>query len=165
MLAFIGKSLDRLLFACIFISAVQLPEFIQQYSQRLAGHLDEAKYQLIKFQDIANIHYQGNLMNLISQYQTNTDPAINATGQMVVELIDRIALLSNQVQHLFHSDYLSKVYYFFSHFDADIANATLRDYQLSIPLEQNALLTGALVAVIVSLISSATFSAMRLRTS
>lgn len=164
MLAFIGKSLDRVLFACIFISAVQLPEFIQQYSQRLAGHLDEAKYQLIKFQDIADLHYQGNLSQLISQYQLNSDPAIKATGQVVADLMERIALLTNQVHHLFSPDYLAKLYYFFRHFDPEIGQATLHDYQLSIPLEQNALFTGLFVAISLSLLASASKSALGFRT-
>lgn len=45
---------DRILFTVSFILGVQAPEFMQQYIQRLSGHLDEAKHQLQQFQLIAD---------------------------------------------------------------------------------------------------------------
>ena len=42
MLKILSTLFDRCLFTLTFILGLQLPEFIQQYSQRLSGHLNEA---------------------------------------------------------------------------------------------------------------------------
>jgi len=45
--------LDRLLCVVGAVLFSQLPEFIQQYLQRLGGHLDEARRQLEQFRAVA----------------------------------------------------------------------------------------------------------------
>ncbi|KGJ98720.1 DUF2937 family protein [Thalassotalea sp. ND16A] len=157
MLKFIGNTLDRVLFAINMVVAMQLPGFIQQYGQRLAGHLDEAKYQLANYQYIADQHYQGDIQLLVKRYQTNSDPGINAAGDLVFELIERISLLTAQVEHLFNRNFFSKIYYFIIEIDLAVAQATLRDYQLSIPLDKASLLIGFVFAVVVSLVSAFSF--------
>ena len=152
MLNFIGHTLERILFAINFILAVQVPGFIGQYTQRLAGHLDEAKYQLGNYQVIADQHYQGDLLLLIKRYQSNSDAGIRASGNVVLDLVERITNLSDQVAHLLTSDYLTMIYYFSADIELPIARATLRDYQLSMPLEMNAIVTGLVFAVFASII-------------
>ncbi len=151
MFTFIGHTLDRILFAVNFILAMQVPAFIVQYRQRLAGHLDEARYQLSNYQHIADQHYQSDLLVLIKRYQANSDAGIRASGNLVVDLLDRIASLTQQVEHLLYSDYLTMIYYFLVDIDLAIAKATLVDYQLSMPLEVNAISTGLIAAIVLSL--------------
>lgn len=164
MLGFFTNILDRILFATSMIIAMQLPAFIQQYSQRLAGHLSEAKYQLENYQVIADQHYQGDILLLIKRYQANSDPGINAAADVVFQLIDRISILASQLQHLNHSDYFHKIFYFVSDLNLPLAKATLQDYQLSIPLDLPSLLTGLVVAIIVGFLMSATLAIFRRRT-
>ena len=45
--------IDRLLCVVGAVLCSQLPEFIQQYLQRLGGHLDEARRQLDQFREVA----------------------------------------------------------------------------------------------------------------
>ena len=49
MLKLFTQLFDRILFTLSFILGVQIPEFMQQYTQRLSGHFDEANYQLSQF--------------------------------------------------------------------------------------------------------------------
>ena len=156
MFKFIFSTFDKILFAVNAIIAMQLPGFIQQYGQRISGHLAEAQYQLQKYQYIADQHYQGDILLLVKRYQMNSDPGINAAGDVVFDLIERISLLSKQVSHLFESDYVTQIYYFFIEIDLDIAKATLQDYQLTIPLNIAAIATGIGFAIFASLISSMT---------
>lgn len=153
MFHFFGKTIDRVLFAVNFIIAVQLPAFIQQYSQRIAGHLDEAKLQLGNYQFIADQHYQGDLGKLVGQYQANSDPSIEAIGTLVNQLVLRTTELSQKVAHLQQSDYLDRMYYFFIDMDMSILQALIPSFQLSIPMETNALVTGFVFAIMISIIS------------
>ena len=134
--------IDRCLFACLFIIGVQAPEFIQQYMQRLAGHTDESNLQLQQFQQIANINFNGELTNLINHYLANADSAIRQTGNFVSNLFDRNQLLTEQLSQLEQKDYVNKLVYFVQHANTEIAKATLNSYQMAIPLETQALVTG-----------------------
>lgn len=86
MFKLIGRFIDRILFTICFVIGVQAPEFIQQYIQRLSGHLNEVEYQLKQFQTIADIQFKGDLTALIHRYQANSDPAIHQTGDVVANL-------------------------------------------------------------------------------
>jgi hypothetical protein len=155
MIKFFTSIIDRIIFTLSFIAGVQAPEFIQQYAQRLSGHLDEAKFQLSQFQTIADIQFQGNLSTLISRYQTNSDIAIQETGKIVSSTVERISNFENQVSQLQQNDYLNRLYYFASEVDVSMAKATLQNFKLAIPLEPEALITGGVFAFTLVLILSA----------
>ena len=158
MMAFCRTLLDRITFTVLTVIAMQLPSFILQYTQRLAGHLDEAKYQLSKYQYIADQHYQGDILLLVKRYQMNSDPGIAAAGDIVYSLIDRISMLSQSLADLNQQQYISKVYSFITNMDTSMAKATLQDYQLTIPLNIESLATGLIFALGVSYIISLIFS-------
>ncbi|TRX56974.1 DUF2937 family protein [Thalassomonas sp. M1454] len=164
MFNFIQHTFDRILFAVNFILAMQLPGFIQQYSQRIAGHLDEAKYQLNNYQVIADQHYQGDLLLMVNRYQMNSDPGIRSSADLIMNLIDRISTLTEQVEHLLNSDYFYKIFFFIKEIDLSIAKATLVDYQLTVPLHLNAIVTGLVFAIAASLIAHFTANLFRTRT-
>ena len=125
---------------------MQLPEFVQQYSQRLSGHLNEALQHLQQFQFIADSQSQGSLTELIQRYLSNSDPVIVQTGQLINTLTARIAELDSSVNFLQQSNYWQRLYYFFSEFEPAIVQATAQQFVMAIPLEPNALLTGVLIA-------------------
>ncbi len=140
---------DRVLFTLCFLIGVQLPEFVQQYSQRLSGHLNEAQHQLQQFQFIADTQYQGSLVTLIKRYQENSDLAIQQTGQLVNNLSIRITELDFSLNQLQQNNYWQRIYYFVTDMNIEMAQATAKQYILAIPLEMNALITGVLFAVFV----------------
>ena len=149
------KVLDRCLFTFSFIIGVQLPEFMQQYSQRLSGHLNEASHHLSQFQFIADSQYQGSLASLISRYQENTDVAIQQTGDLIAELVTRIESFERQLSHIQQGELHQRLYYFFTELDSEMAQATLHQFQLAIPLETHALMLGASLAIVILLLQSA----------
>ncbi|WP_286266919.1 DUF2937 family protein [Thalassotalea atypica] len=152
---FFVSSIDHAGFTLSFIVGVQLPEFIQQYTQMINGKLAEAQFHLSKFQSVANNHFNGDLQVLVERYTNNADPAIKQTGIVVSELIDRIALLSEQLSQLTEVPYMEKLYYFIVHLDLESAQLTAQHYQLAVPLTIDALLTGALFASFIILIPRA----------
>ena len=84
------SSIDHAMFTFSFVVGVQLPEFIQQYTQMINGKLAEAQFHLSKFQSVADSHFNGDLLLLVERYTNNSDPAIKQTGIVVSELIERI---------------------------------------------------------------------------
>ena len=157
MLKVLIRLIDRCLFTCVFIIGVQLPEFIQQYSQRLSGHLNEALMQLNSFQLIADRHFEGNLSIMINKYLINSEPSIKETANIIVNTSNRVSDLQTHLFNLEETEYIKRLYYFITEYDASMAQATLQQFQLAIPLSLSALLTGATFALLVVIMSHVSF--------
>lgn len=152
MLKIINNILDRCFFTVSFIIAMQLPEFIQQYIQRLSGHLNEAKFQLTQFQKIAEEHYQGSLSTMIVRYKENSEQSIKNTGDLIELLSLRIENYQTHLTELTQSDYINTLYQFIVNFDLYIAQTTAQQYALALPLNINAISTGAVLAIVLLII-------------
>ncbi len=109
MLKLIVNLFDRCLFTLSFILGVQVPEFMQQYTQRLSGHVNEAQHQLQQFQLIADNSFQGDIQVMVQRFQENSEASIVQTGDLIVETIDRIAKFEQHLQNMQQSDYLKQL--------------------------------------------------------
>jgi len=147
MFALINNVIDRCFFTVTFILGVQLPEFMQQYQQRLAGHLAEASSQLNQFEVIAQQHFDGSLITMITRYKDNTEASIISTGELIERLSVRVEYLASHLEQITQADYLHSVYQFFWHLDQQIATGTAENFSMAIPLELNAIATGATLAI------------------
>ena len=141
-------TLDYCLFTLGFILAVQLPEFIQQYQQYMAGKLTEAQWHLKSYQAIADQQYDGSLPILINEYLTNGSEAIKQTGLLISDLANRVDLLSEQVTTLNGGSYIDKVWFFVTNIQIPDAQVVMSYYQLAIPLTIEALVSGGALAFI-----------------
>ncbi|XPF94709.1 DUF2937 family protein [Colwellia sp. RE-S-Sl-9] len=153
MLKILSTLFDRCLFTLTFIVGVQFPEFIQQYSQRLSGHLNEALLQLNEYQLIANRHFDGNLKTMIEKYLLNSEPSIKETGEIIMNTSTRASDLQAHLFNIQETDYIKRVYYFITEFDESMVQATFQQYQLAIPLSLPALSTGVASALFIVITS------------
>jgi len=147
MFTLINNIIDRCFFTAIFILGVQLPEFMQQYQQRLAGHLAEAQSQLNQFEIIAQQHFDGSIITMVTRYKDNSEAAIVSTGELIERLSLRVEYLSTHLAQITQSDYLHNVYLFIWHLDNEIARGTAEHFSMAIPLEINAIATGGTLAI------------------
>ncbi len=118
----LGRKLDSLvstLFAASFaLAASQLLEFIQQYRQRLGGHLAEAQ---IAFRQTID----GDLPGLNTAAR-----AALATPQQ-----ERVTELAQATSTLASAGPWELPWKFLWHLDFGVAGGTLRDYQPALPLD------------------------------
>jgi len=147
MFRVINNIIDRCFFTITFILGVQLPAFIIQYKHRLSGHLSEAKLHLVQFQTIADQHYQGDLSAMIMKYQTNTEPSIVSTAEIINQLVLRVEYLQHQLNAIANNSYIEQLANFVVYADRTIIRDTLFDFSIAIPLEINALATGIIIAI------------------
>ena len=161
MFRFLSSLVDRCIFTLAFIVGVQFPEFIQQYSQRLSGHLNEALQQLDQFQFIANRHFEGNLSAMVQKYTSNIEPSISETGDLILETSNRVLNLEAHLKSLEQPDYFNRLYAFATEYDLDMAEATLQQFQLAIPLDFMALASGAILALGIMIIIYSTIGCCR----
>lgn len=124
--------LDRVLCVLGVLLFSQAPEFMQQYLQRLGGHLDEARRHLAQFERVAE---QSGLTldQLIRQTQANADTAVARLGGVMNAAVARVEELETAQIALHSASLWEKPFVFMRHVDPSIANATWEIYQPAVP--------------------------------
>ena len=124
--------LDRALCVIGTILFSQIPEFMQQYLQRLGGHLDEARRQLEQFQHTA-AQSGLKLEQLISQTTATPDPAVAKLGGMMTEAMTRVDALATAQTAIQQASLWSRPFVFLQHIDVSIARATWSIFKPAVP--------------------------------
>ena len=114
------------------VAFCQLPEFIQQYLQRLGGHLDEARRQVAVFQSSAT-QFKLTLPQFIERTSSNGDPAVAQLGGVMQGAVERVDHLAAAEAALRNASLWEKPFVFFAHLDRSIASATLEVYRPAVP--------------------------------
>jgi len=124
--------IDRILCVLGAVLFSQGPEFMQQYLQRLGGHLEEARRQLAVFQQTA-MQAGISLNQFIAKTNANPDPAVAKLGTVMAGAAERVAFLQSAHESLFHASLWARPFVFLRHLDLEIARATGSVYQPAVP--------------------------------
>jgi len=124
--------LDRVLCVLGTIAFSQIPEFMQQYLQRLGGHLDEARRQLAEFRQVAE---QSGLTldNLIVQTETNPDLAVAKLSGVMTRAVSRVDELESAQLAILNASLWERPFVFMRNVDPDIARATAEIFKPAVP--------------------------------
>lgn len=133
------KLLDRALCVGGAVIFSQAPEFMQQYLQRLGGHLDEARRQLEQFKKVA-AQSGISLEQFIAQTNANPDVAVAKLGGVMSEAGVRVEHLETAQVAIAGASPLGRPFAFLRHVDAEIANATWSFYKPAVPTTVEGLL-------------------------
>lgn len=134
--------LDRVLCVLGAVAFCQLPEFIQQYLQRLGGRLDEARHQLAQFEAVA-AQSKLTLPQFIERTSTNADDAVARLGGVMQDAIARVDELASAETAIRNASLWEKPFVFFAHLDRSIAGATFDIYRPAVPTTTEGLIYAA----------------------
>ncbi len=130
--ATLEKFLDRALCVAGAVACAQLPEFMQQYLQRLGGHLDEVRQQIATWRRVAQ-ESGLTLEQLITRYLANADPVVTRGGGVVRDLIARAEELAAAESALRNASLWARPFIFLRHFDWGIAHGTWNVFRPAVP--------------------------------
>lgn len=130
---------DRALCVIGTVAFSQFPEFMQQYVQRLGGHLDEARRQLGLFTDSA-AQSGISLSRLIEQTTANSDPTVARLGLVMKDTVTRVDDLAAAQNAILHASPFTRPFVFLQHLDSGIAHATWKVFQPAVPTTLEGLL-------------------------
>ena len=128
----LSSLIDRILCVAGAIAFSQAPEFMQQYLQRLGGHLDEALRQLAQFRQTA-AQSGLSLDALITQTSANGDPAVAQLGGVMAGAVARVDALQAAQDALLHASLWSRPFVFLRHLEPGIARATWGVFRPAVP--------------------------------
>ena len=124
--------IDRLLCVVGAVLCSQLPEFIQQYLQRLGGHIDEARRQLDQFKEVA-AKSGLTLDQLAAKSQANAETTVARLGQLMRDAVDRVDTLTAADTAIRNASILTRPFVFLQHVDLSIARSTWSIFRPAVP--------------------------------
>jgi hypothetical protein len=142
---------DRVVCVLGAIVFSQAPEFMQQYLQRLGGHLSEAGRQLRIYEDTA-AQAGKNLTQFIELTQATPDVGVSRLAGVMRDAVDRVTTLQASHDALLNAAPWERPFVFLRHADPEIVRGTWSIYLPAVPttLEGAAYaLTGLLVFLLV----------------
>jgi hypothetical protein len=139
---------DRLLCVVGAVLCSQLPEFIQQYLQRLGGHIDEARRQLDQFREVA-AKSGLTLDQLAAKSQANTESSVARLGQLVHDTADRVDALAAADAAIRNASIFTRPFVFLRHVDVSIAQATWTIFRPAVPTTGEGILYAAIGVLLI----------------
>ena len=140
--------LDRILCVCGAVAFSQFPEFMQQYLQRLEGHLDEARLQVDRFKEAA-AQAGMTLDQMIAGAGANPDPSMARLGGVIRATAARVDELAAADAALRGASMWNRPFAFLAHADWGIARATWSIYRPAVPTTVEGLLYAGVGMVLV----------------
>ena len=152
----IKSLIDKIFFAIGVIVFLQLPHFIDQYTQRIGGYTESKIQQLEEYQLIAENNYDGNLNLLIENFKKSDDKAIQQTGENISTTQQDVVVLNDEIKTLEGDGLFSKVVFLSTNLRFNIAKGTMGTFQPGVPLNLWAFVYGLIGGILFSLIFNGT---------
>ncbi|MBN9084066.1 MAG: hypothetical protein BGP04_17650 [Rhizobiales bacterium 62-17] len=124
----------------------QLPEFSQQYRQRLGGAIDELARVLAAF-DADALRLNLTREEGIARMKTNADELVRQQGAHMQENSARLVRLRQQLIEYASAGPLARVGVMLGNFDQDVARRAMDDFEPAVPLTSEGAITTAAGAV------------------
>jgi len=160
----LGSILYRYLIVIIACAALllglQVPNFIDQYQKRIDAHLREVTANLKPFQEIADHYFGGDLMKLIEMNLKADAKPLQEEGRAIEQMVQRKLRFESDMVALQTSLVMKAVHVLF-HGDREMMDEVMGQYTYAVPLDQDALIFGAGVAVAILACCELLFALLR----
>jgi hypothetical protein len=144
--------LDRVLFALGVLLFMQVPHFVDQYTQRLGGYYQAQVNHLDQYQQIAKKQHQGNLDALIREFTSSDQAAVRDTGNNISIIKRQAEAVKNDLYVLDHKPLAVKLLHLTTGARYDIAQQTLTNYKPGVPFSMESLVCALLGGVLMSML-------------
>lgn len=141
MMNMICKLIDRLCAAMGAVAFMQAPQFIQDYTHVLYGHIAELNWQLEHMRtELA--HNSKSLLELVHKFLSHSDRDIIMQGEFIEKLLQREQAFTKALEALQTTGPLMKPFVFLRYSDGEIMRETWVHFKLGLPVTGEALIWG-----------------------
>ncbi len=144
--------LDRMLFAVGVLLFMQVPHFVDQYTQRLGGYHQAQVKHLDQYQRIAQNQHQGNLDALIQEFMSSDQASVRETGNNISVIRGQAQSLKNDLYVFDNKPLTFKLIHLATNVRYDIAQQTLTNYKPGVPFSIESLVCALLGGVLMSML-------------
>ncbi len=125
----------------------QLPEYAEQYRQRLGGAIDELSAVIARFDSDSQqqgLTEQGG----IDRLRANTDPFVRGRGTQMQDIVARLQGLLETQKDMDSAGPLGRLTTLATHYDPAVANRAIQSFQPAVPASGEAFVLGAIGFVV-----------------
>ena len=133
MWKWIDKFFDRAFAVLGAFVFSQAPEFFQQYTQRLSGHVAELKHYVLEMEQMAALTGKA-LPQYLAKFLSSSDPDFASQGKLMEQMINRYQDLQVSLTSMQEANAFTRPFAFFAHFQPDIAGAACMDFKPALAL-------------------------------
>ncbi|MBW2560249.1 MAG: DUF2937 family protein [Deltaproteobacteria bacterium] len=138
-----------ILIACAaLLFGIQIPNFVDQYEKRLDAHFIEVENNLRGYQEIADRYYDGSVAALIKKHEESEDRTDREEAEPIRNIYERYLRFKDERRSL-ATGLAGKVAFIIAKRDRELLDETYINYSFTIPLNQSAVLSGAVSAAFV----------------
>ena len=133
-----------LFFALLFgLAMTQLPEYVEQYRQRLGGAIDELAMIVARFDSDSQqlgLTQQGG----IDRLEANKDSFVRQRGTQMTEVVSRLQRLTETQKQMQGDGPVGRLSTLATHYDPMVASRAYQSFQPAIPVSAEAIILGVL---------------------
>lgn len=152
VISFIRTTSRLLVFGGGLLLGIQVPAFVDQYSQRVDAHYREVSANIAGFQRTADARFEGDLRALIEYYRDSNDPVFKSDAESVQTIVNRYYRLSGEYQAMQGNLVAVALHVIFAA-DDELLAETRDQYSYTVPLNGIAIQWGLAAAVVLFLIA------------
>lgn len=147
MMEVLHRYLLIVLACAAMLAGIQIPNLVDQYEKRVDAHLREATLAFQPYQALADKYFHGNIGQLLKLHRENEAKPIRDEGDVIEGMIKRKQHLQEAWNDM-QASLPVQIYHLVLRGDRQLIQETLDQYTYSVPLTQEALMTGAAAAAI-----------------
>ena len=141
----------KITFAVTLLIGLQLPHFLAQYETRLDAHYIESTEQLSHYQKLADLLFSGDLNALVEKHKNSEIALFKAETEIIKSLIVRAEFLEKQ-KHQLQGPLYQKFAFLITQINQPLFIETQNNYQANIVINQQAIIVGLSIAVVLTLV-------------
>ncbi|WP_230531437.1 DUF2937 family protein [Microvirga roseola] len=124
------------------IAASQLPEFAQQYRQRLGGAVDELRIVVRRFEADASASGETR-ESAIARLRSNPDVLVSNQGAAMQTHVERLGRLETQRKAMIQAGPFKRIAVLMREGDGGVMRAAYRDFEPAVPVTQEGIISAA----------------------
>ncbi len=123
------------------LAMTQLPEFVEQYRQRLGGAIDELSAVITRF-DADSAQQDLTEAGGIDRLKANPERFVRQRGEQMADNVERLQRLRDAQASMKADGPVARLATFATHYDGRIARGTFRDFEPAVPASAEAFALG-----------------------
>lgn len=144
--------LDRICFTAGVLVFLQLPHFIDQYTQRFGGYYGSEQQHIAEYQANADENFKGSLDKLIQAFKSSNSTAVHRIGKKIEKDAARVRALRADKDILEKGNLLNKLLFLATDLDFEIAKGTMQSFKPGVPFTTDALICAVFGGITFSLV-------------
>lgn len=134
--------------ACVaLLAGLQVPSLADQYGKRVDAHLREVSLNFQPYQEIANQQVNGSVELLIANHRKSEVKLFQAEAVAIERMYQRKLRFEAEVRAL-QTGLARRLAHILFRGDRELLGETLAQYSATVPLNQEALVVGAITALV-----------------